>query len=425
VSETSDKTAIIWDSSGDYTHIAEAIAPDFARVLYYSYWQTGFPDPKHFLPGIGLDGVERIDDFFDYVKEADIAIFPDVGNWGLQEFLRSQGLPVFGSGVGGKLEQDRILLKQTCERVGIDVPKWFIVRGIDALTDALSKLDRAFVKLSYFRGARESFEHKNWCATERALAELRLSLGPYEALTDFVIEIPIDDEDGPCGEFGFDTFCADGVFPSIMMWGPEVKDACFLGTTASLPPRLQDIADRLAPTLREDGYRGPISIEARCTNEGTFVIDFTARFGSPPSEVQSKYITNLADVIWAVAHGEMLQPDYRAKYSGQFVITSDAFQENALAIEVEDLSRVALHGHCRFKKGKETQDYVVSPSEIAELGGACGWGDSMEDTAAAMIAAADGVKGYHVHYDLGSLQQGLEVIKTGEQLDMNWSGDNG
>lgn len=416
--DLSHRTAIIYDPSGDHTHIAEAIVGNFGAVKFYSFWQEGFPDPKKFLPGLGLEGVERIDDFFDHLDDVDLVIFPDVGNGGLQQYLRGQGIAVFGSGQAGKLEQDRLLLKSVCAEAEIDTGEYAVVKGIDQLRAVLQEVNDLYVKLSWFRGAMETFHHRNWLSTQAWLDDVSLRLGPYGKLAEFVVEQPIEDDDGPCCEFGFDTFCADGVFPRTIMWGPEVKDAAYFGTTAPLPYRLQDTLDRLAPVLKRYNYRGAVSIESRCTEAGTFLIDFTARFGSPPSEVQSKYISNLADIMWAVAHGEIIEPEYAGKYCGQLVLRSEFYQDHALAVEVENPGRVALHGHCCVNK----QDYCVSPSEIAEMGGACGYGDTMETVCTEMLEAAEGVKGYQVAYDTGAIQKGLECIETGEELGMSWGG---
>src|SRR5947209_1341432 len=122
--DLSRKTVLMWDASGSYTHMAEAVVNDFARVLYYVPWETGFPVPANILPGEGVDGIERLSDFWNALETADLVVFADVGNYGLQEYLRRQNIPVFGSGSGGALEHDRVLLKSTCEKLGIDVAKY-------------------------------------------------------------------------------------------------------------------------------------------------------------------------------------------------------------------------------------------------------------------------------------------------------------
>ena len=111
--DVSRKTALFFDASAGYTHIAEAVVPEFARVLYFNNWETAFPQARDITPGIGLEGVERVSDFFDALEDADVAIFTDVGNGGLQEFLRARGMPVFGSGRSEALERDRWFLKLT------------------------------------------------------------------------------------------------------------------------------------------------------------------------------------------------------------------------------------------------------------------------------------------------------------------------
>ncbi len=59
MTDLSRRTVLFWDASGGYTHMAEAVVGDFARVLYYVPWERGFPSTNDALPGEGLDGIER------------------------------------------------------------------------------------------------------------------------------------------------------------------------------------------------------------------------------------------------------------------------------------------------------------------------------------------------------------------------------
>jgi hypothetical protein len=130
----------------------------------------------------------------------------------------------------------------------------------------------------------------------------------------------------------------------------------------------------------------------------------------------SKMISNLGEVIWQVAHGEKPTPEYRFKYGAQIVLRSDWFQEHPLAIKVNRPDRTAIHGHCIVNG----QEYAVSVSEIAEMGGAIGMGDSMEDAIAEAYEIAESVEGADVKYDSGALNKTLESVKEGLKLDIIW-----
>src|SRR5215469_5777407 len=120
VMDVSRKTVLIWDASASYTHVAESVVGEFANVLYFVPWEKGFSVARDYIPGMGLDGVERVADFFDSLDRADLVVFTDVGQPGLQEYLRGHGMPVFGSGRAAVLERDRWVLKGELRSAGID-----------------------------------------------------------------------------------------------------------------------------------------------------------------------------------------------------------------------------------------------------------------------------------------------------------------
>lgn len=422
MTDLTTKTALIWDAGGDFTHIAEAIAPEYARVLYYVPWESSFSTAKGLLPGIGLEGIERVADFFEYLDDADILIFTDVGNYGLIDWLRAQGKPVFGCGGAGKYETDRLLLKLLCKDIGIDTAEAIPVRGLKGLRAVLETNEDLFVKLSYLRGESETRKHTSILHSEDWLNRLATSLGPYRELADFLIEVPIhdNDEDGPCVEIGFDSWCGDGQFPEQMLFGYELKDSAFVGCVGTLPERMATIRDKLSTALNRVGYRGAISTETRETEAGSFLIDLTLRFPSPPSELQSKLVANLGEVVWDVAHGARPQPKYRCRYGAQIVVKSPDFQEHPIPLEIGRPELVAIHGHCII----DGQDYAVSVSEIEEMAGAIGMGDTLEEAIREAYEGAESIKGEGVRYDSGALNKALECVREGEKLDLTFKADN-
>ena len=423
--DVSRKTCMFFDPSGDYVHLAEAVVPEFHQVKFFSIWEKAFSISKDFLPGIGLDGIERVKDFFDELDSTDLVVCPDVGNYGLQEWLRKQGMPVCGSGKAGVLEQDRALLKRECMKMGIDVAHGTIVKGIDALRKILSTDDELYVKLSYFRGDMETFGHKNALSSRAWLDDLALKMGPYGQIAEFLVETPIGGDDDDCVEIGIDTFCADGEVPDTIAFGYEAKDAAYIGTTSILPSRMRVVLEKLRPILQFYGYRGPFSSETREVDDESYMIDFTARFGSPPSEAQSKNIENLGEVMDGVANGMIVEPEYRFPIMAQIVMRSEWFAEHPMAMQIDRPDRVAVHGHCRING----QDYAASPSEIAECCGAIGLGNTLEDAIAEATEVAEGVKGHGLTFDSGALRKVMESIRTGNKLGLTWGrltqGSNG
>ncbi|MGA9884053.1 MAG: hypothetical protein WBQ34_10070 [Candidatus Acidiferrales bacterium] len=418
--DVSRKTALFFDASAGYTHIAEAVVPEFARVLYFNNWETAFPQARDITPGIGLEGVERVSDFFDALEDADVAIFTDVGNGGLQEFLRARGMPVFGSGRSEALERDRWFLKQTARESGIDYSDGFLIHGIENLRKLLQRQNDLYVKISYLRGDMESFHHENYLSSKPWIDQLSLNLGPYGAVADFIVEPPIESD--LCVEVGADpAWCCDGKFPSEILWGYEEKDRAYAGTIHALPAKLQSVLDKLSPVLAKDGYRGPLSTETRECEDASYLIDLTCRFPEPPSSVHSLLARNWGEMMYGAATGQPVEPDYLAHYAVQFVLRSPFGAEHPLAVKIGMPERVTIHGHAII----ENQDYAVSPAEIEEFGAGCGFSDSLSDAAEEALEAAKSVEGYQVSFDEAALEKLMETIQNGRKLDLQWGQING
>lgn len=414
--DVSRKTVLLYDASASYVHVAESVVGQFANVLYFSPWEKGFSVARDFLPGMGLDGIEKVPDFFDALERTDLVVFTDVAMPGLQEYVRAQGMPVFGSGRAAVLERDRWKLKQTLQTAGIDYSEGFLIHGLDTLRRLLQRQDDLYIKFSYFRGDVETYHHRTYAQSQKKLAEWQLALGPYAEVADFIVEPPI--QSNRCVEVGIDPpFVCDGIFPSRYLWGYEDKDAGYLGTTLVLPERLQAVADKLSMVLGEYGYRGPLSTETReCDDDASYVIDLSCRFPEPPSSVHSFLATNWGEMMYGAAIGQPVEPEYEADYAVEIVLRSEAGAEHPLAIEVGRPDRVRLHGHCRING----VDYAVSPSELREMGAACGYADNLSDATEEALDAAESVKGDEVEFDAASLRRLVDTINEGRQLGLSW-----
>lgn len=415
--DLSHKVVLVWDASGSYTHICESLVTDFARVLYHVPRDEGFPTSIHGLPGEGLDGIEVVADFFDALEVADLCIFTDVGMGGLQEWLRSNGMAVFGCGSGQRLERDRYFLKSVCKKVGIGIASAVPITGLDNLKEVLSEVDDAWVKLSYWRGDKETFHWKGALPSQSHVDELALKMGPYGALAEFVVEQPIGE--GKCAEVGVDNIAiVNGLYPETMLWGYEQKDRAYAGTIARLPERLQATLDKLAPVFKAFNYKGPCSTETRETEDGTYFLDMTTRFPEPPSAAQRFMIANLAEVFYEAAHGRMVEPDFIAPIVVQIVVTSEWGADHPLAVKIGRQDRIAVYGHCIV----DGQHYAVSPAEIKECMGAVGLGTTLADAMEDAIDAAESIEGRDIAYDKGALEELTEVIQRGNEIGLNWGG---
>jgi hypothetical protein len=412
MADLSKKSALVLDLSGSFSFVAEALAEEMSRVFYTSVWETGFPDLRDFFPGMGLDNIIRIKDPFEYLDRIDLAVFPDVGLDHMQEYLRRQGIAVWGSGAHGRLERDRVFLKQTLAGLGMDVAKYTVIHGLAALRLYLAEHKDLWVKISWFRGLSETHHHISGFASEGWCDDLSVKLGPYQHVMEFLVEEPIE---GDAVEVGIDSHVIDGELPATLFWGYEQKDSAFLGTIADASDRLTNVSKNLLPALVD--YRGPLSTEVRVTEEHDYLVDLTARMPSPPSEIQVMNMTNFAQVVYDGAHGIQTEPDYKYRYAAQLVLTSDVIEEHPLGILVGMPERVAIHGHCRFND----RDYAASPLRIHEFAGAVGLANKLETAIAEAIEAAESVEGNHVKFDASALDRCMETIEQGDKIGLLWT----
>ena len=414
--DVSRKTVLFWDASASYTHVAESVVEEFANVLYFSPWERGFSVAKDYIPGTGLDGIERVDDFFDALDRADLCVFSDVGQSGLQSYLRERGMPVFGSARASVLERDRWLLKRELRDANLDYADGFLIRGLDTLRKLLQRQEDLWIKFSFFRGNVETYHHRTYPQSKRKLAEWELGLGPYADIAEFIVEPPI--ESGLCAEVGADpAWVCDGRFPRRMLWGYEDKDAGYLGTTLNVPERMRSVLGRLSGVLSKYEYRGPLSTETReCDDGSSYVIDLSCRFPEPPSSVHSYLTHNWGEMMDGCAHGTPVEADYVANYAVELVLRSEAGAEHPLAVTVGVPERVRLHGHCKLNG----VDYAVSPSEIREVGATCGFSDDLADAVQQALEAAESVKGDEIEFDAASLRRLMDTIQDGRKLNLEW-----
>jgi phosphoribosylamine-glycine ligase len=397
--------------------MAEAVVGEFGQVKYYSPWEKAFPSVRDYIPATGLDGIERVYDFWDVLDEADLVVFPDVGNAGLQEWLRRQGKPVFGSGAAARLERDRWYLKSVCKKYELGCAEAMPVTGVENLRNILSEMkdDQLHIKLSTFRGEAETFKHEDPVDTARRLNELALKMEPYGDHAEFVIEQPIQGD--PCVEVGADLLVnVGGVMPAENLWGYEVKDVCYGGRVGKLPQRLQECVDKLAPILEQFDYRGPMSTETRETDQGSYFIDFTARYPNPPSALMRFMVHNLGETMWEGAHGRVVESEWLAPIGVQIIFKSEYGKENPLRITSERWDRTVLYGHCQY----DGTDYAVSPSKLTECGAAIGMGTTLSQAMEEAVEVAENIKGRDLDINLGALEQLTEAIENGDELGIRW-----
>lgn len=418
MTDLSDKTCCVVDH-GLFVEMARVLGKDFGRTLYYTPWQDGYPSSNPLMVGEGVEEIERIPSFWEHLPEIDIFVFPDVYHGALQTHLESLGKLVWGSRMGEELELDRIRSKEFQASLGIDIGPYEVVKGLDALRKFLKHNEEQYVKVSATRGDFESFRSKSYPLIEPRLDELEHKLGAKKKIMEFVVEEAIE----PAVECGYDGYTIDGQFPKNALYGIEVKDEGYIGRTKKyddLPKEVTGVNEKLAPALKQYGYRGFLSTEIRITpDRKAYSIDPCARAGSPPNELYQLLIGNISEVVWEGANGKLVEPRYIAKWGAELLIHSSWAERNWQGIEFPDEIRenVKLRNLC-VVEGKKF--VVPDKSGVPEIGAVVATGNTMKEAVEECKRIAELVEGHWVEVKPDSLSKANEQIEKLEEYGIEF-----
>jgi hypothetical protein len=396
------KTCCVFDN-GLFVSLAETLAKSFGRVLYHSPWEQGFPRSNSTIIGDGISGVTRVNSIWPLIDDIDLFVFPDIFHGPLQVYLRGIGKRVWGSGLAESLEIERAKSKRWLRDLGLPVGPYRVIHGTNDLRRFLQTHDDQYVKISRTRGDMETFHAKTYQLIEPRLDELEHALGAKKHITEFVVEAPIEAK----AEVGYDGFTIDGRYPQKALFGVETKDAGYIGQVSvysALPRSLGYVNTKLSPLFRDLRYRGFFSSEIRVAEDGTpYMIDPCCRMASPPGELYQYLIANLAEVIWAGADGELVEPEWLYPFGAQLILRSDWAEHGWQPIDItqEYTDNVKLH-YLTMIGGKRY--YVPQAVTMPEIGAVVAGGATKQAAIAAVQAIAEQVKGYDVKFDIAALE---------------------
>lgn len=327
------------------------------------------------IVGEGFENIITVPDLWSVKSDVDAFCFTDIGLAGEQRELISQGLPVWGHHGADELEYDKGYFLKALESLGMEVPDHEIIEGLSNLREHLWDREDVFVKVSRFRGDWETFHWRNRVLDKAALDCAAYRLGPAAEHITFYVFDKIDSD----VEDGIDTWCINGKWPKRVMHAMERKDKSLLGAMqemADVNEEVRGVNEAFGPLLATYGYCGAFSTEVRLTDEETYFIDPTCRFGSPPSQLQTALITNLPEVIYHGAHGELVEPESDDTVGAQALITSDRERDEWLSFEMPD----ELREHIKASFSCEIEGvFTIAPNPLENW---AGWlvatGDSIE-----------------------------------------------
>lgn len=411
----SDKVVRIYGYGIFECYMALCLAESFGKVELFTPWKGSYPKPDKNLIGQGLPGVTKINDFWENIDSVDLFCFFDVGDGDKQNALRKMGKRVFGSGTAGSLEYDRIGFKKTLVRVGLPVGPYQVVKGVDELHAILKKEKDKWIKVSTYRGICETFHHKDYRFSLPKLDQIASDLGAYRMLQEFIIEDPI-----PGVETGDDRFYSAGKPLSIATLGFENKDKSYVAKVMhvdEMPEPVKEVADKLAPVYKKHDVCGMMSSEIRIGKDLLpHYNDCCARSGSPPSEMQCELYENFAEILWAVAGGEMIEPIPKAKYAAEVLLKSEMAPTDWVPLDFKekDLKVLKLRNLCQI----QGQYYYIPQDGGTIIGGAIGFGDTLIEAETEALANArllDCEESYYAH---DAFDETDEELRKAEEIGL-------
>lgn len=404
MTELNDRTVLVIDY-GNFFPVAERLARDFGRVLYYTPWETAFPKYHSYVIGTGVPGVERVYSLWKYFDQVDLFYFTDLYYGEFQEWLRGMGKTVYGPGRGEEMEIYRDRMKSLQRSVGLPLNSYEVVRGLDGLREMLQDSDDKYIKTNLMRGHFESFHHIEYDLTKPVLDEWEHVLGIYKNEEIFIVEDPIE----AIAEIGYDGWSIAGNFPAKALFGVEIKDCAYCGVVLpydKFPKMLLDINQKLSPIFREYDYRGPYTNEVRIgVDRAGYLIDQTCRHPEPPTCLQLEIYDNYSEIVWDIAHGLVPQIKNKYKYGAQIVIKSDWARTEPQAIyfppqykNFVKIKNLAINEGVSY--------FIPQPGiEMEEIGAVIGLGNTLEAAIEQAKTIAKEVKGYCVECNIDGLSK--------------------
>ena len=411
---------VVFHDYGIFLSMARVIGAVSKEAAYHTPFMSSFTRPEKAMIGEGIPDIVNAPDFDEAVKELDPKrdwiVFFDCGEPGKQEQLRRDGYTVFGMGPVEKWEQNRSFFKKQLEKLGLAVPEYKYIVGIDNLGKELEKDHDWWVKINTFRGLSETFwAGINWKLRVKALAH---QAGAFAPEMEFIIERKIK---GP--EFGTDIFISKAGPFSKLLFGIEDKNcsySCKVIEYNSLPKPILEVHQAIDPAIIKQGGMGMYSTEMRMA-EGLipYFGDMSSRSGSPPGEIIGRNYKNFPEACYAAAKGERIQLEEVKPYAAQVILKSGWAKEESTVVKYPDKIKdlVMLRNLCFIE-----DEFKFIPSEKCEiLGSAIGLGDTLEEAQAQALEVASQVEADEIYYDKYTFDRVDETIEEGRTMGLQRS----
>lgn len=418
--DLSNKSAVILDH-GIFLELAFRLCRDFGTIYYVDpSWEEAFPKIDHAVIGDGFDRIERVGEIWDVIDKVDVCVFPDVGHGSMQMYLQSQGMPVWGSRKSDRLEVNKVAFRKLQKELGMEVPEYHVVRGLDALREMCQNpdYDDRWIKLSpQFRGNRETFHHENYESSREILDGMGVDFGIVQDILKFVAEKSIEAD----LEGGLDTYTVDGEHPSVAVQGYESKDKCYFAVVQpyeKIPKEITSVNEYLWPILKQYQARQFISTEVKITEDKkSFLLEPTIRMPSPAGEEQLELYANMSQIVFEGAHGKLVEPELTATFACEAMVEHTGDEKRWRSLVVPDSIRQWVKLYNTVKVGDSLG--ICPGSRI--IGAVVGIGDSPTEALEHLKENAEGLTDQPVITHVSDLAKIIQEIEEAEDKGIEFT----
>lgn len=398
---------------GSFISLSEKLAETCAHVNYHAPMEREFRDIDDEIIGYGIPKIHKIESFMepDIVEATDLYVFPDIGYGGEQRYLKSIGKPVWGSMGADEQERLRTRFVDTIKRIGLPVVESVKIRGLDNLCNYLKDKKDLWIKVNEFRNNMETWHHQDWFHSEPTLRRLYIKFAAAPDLVWFVVQKNLPG----ATEIGYDGLNVDGWFPDSSYQGYEKKNELYLGARTDydkLPEEVRLVNEKFSPVLEEHGFRNFFATEIRNFEGTPYFIDPTIRMPGQTGEQLLETMTNLPDVIWKGAHGELIQPEWAADFAASATLNYKGDLEDVKHIRVPDDARrwVKL---CRYRQRGD--EYIFPANKREDVGVVIGMADDIMATIESVKENFEAIGDESLSVKLEGFKDLLEDIQKAEK----------
>jgi hypothetical protein len=429
--DISEKSCCVFDP-GYNISLARRLAREFGRVDFFAGWKDSDPETLKLAIGTGFPEINRVRHFSDAISRNDIFIFPNIYHGDLQRDLINRGKRVWGSRKAERLEYDRPFFYKTLEKVGLPVPEYHVLQGLDELEEFLQENEGWWVKLN-LRGDDETWKHETWELTEPKFRSMRQRYGPVGKFITFTLVKHIDSIIEAAYD-GFMVASPTGLpqFPKIGFLGYEDKDLSHI--VHAIPyddfaDPVREVNDLFAPVAASYFMRSGFGTEIKIAEDEetkeqiNYFLDFTARQPEPPGAIIMEQVTNLGAFFWHGSEGELIPLEIEEEFGVQIIMYAEPSRSNVVPLLYpKELDQWVKPSRCCMIDGTVNilPDLLLRPrsESTAPIGSVVALGDSIEGAIDKIKGYLDEIKCSGLDAEVESLAEVLKRIQKGEEEEI-------